>query len=510
MKRHLTSQSLDRLARPLRRLYREEGSSGKPEGFSLPPGRYGVTVLSGLAVALLLLSGCSTYNDEVESVRQSWTVGQWDKAAAKGEKLGKNKDSHRNEVLLGLEEGTLLRAANRIPQSEETYEETWRDIQAMDQKADFRISQASIALLVNPGLTLYEARTYDRIMLHTYSALNYLTLGDYENARVSLNRSYNSQQLAVAENSKRISKTQAAIDEKKDSDESKINVSKIENNPVTQQKLSNLYGPIRSMEAYGPYVNPFAVYLDGLYFLNQGVDASDLERGLKSMERVANLVPGSPWLQSEYTLAQDIINGKGQPDSVIVLLETGLSPMRVAKKIELPLFLFGIDNVPYFAASFPVLEFQPNYPRHAIVTTGQGSRPTEILSDMDKVIAQEFRDHESLIVSQAILSAATKAATLYIARSQAKDGSSTQAIIDIFGIFYQAITNQPDLRTWFTLPKQIQGIRVPMPEDRTLQVGFAGSNQKVEVRLIDGKIVVVHIRVTATATNPVIQQFALQ
>tara|TARA_R100000027_G_scaffold67263_1_gene65302 strand:+ start:28577 stop:29851 length:1275 start_codon:yes stop_codon:yes gene_type:complete len=424
--------------------------------------------------------------------------------------LAKGKEEHRNGVLFGLEEGTLLRTVDKIQESQDTYDSTYEMIEQADQQASFRISQAGLALLVNPALTTYQARTYDRIMLHTYSALNYLNLGQPDAARVSLNRAYRAQQNAVEENAKEISKVQNEIDKKQDDDTKEIDVSKIENNPVTRQKLADLYGETRSIQAYSPYVNPFSVYLDGLYFLNCGVDSSDMERGLKSVQRASSLNPESSWLLSEYALAQDIMSGKGQPDSVVVLLETGLSPIRVAEKIELPLFLFGLDEVPYFAVAFPVLKFQPNFPSHAIVRSGGRSYTTTVVSDMDKVIAQEFNDHESLVITQAILSAATKAATVYIARSQAKDGSSTQAIIDIFGIFYQAITNQPDLRTWFTLPKQIQGTRVPIPEDRTLTLEFAGSNQKVEVPLMDGKIIVVHVRVTATAINPVIHQFALQ
>jgi len=459
---------------------------------------------------VLILAGCATYNDQVETTREQWKLGAWEKAASAGKRLTKDKESSRNAVLLGLEEGTLLRATNQIETSQSVYDETWAKIQEMDQNADFRISQASIALLVNPGLTTYEARTYDRIMLHTYSALNFLLLGDFDSARVALNRAYRGQQDAVEGNAKNIAKMQSAIDEKKTDEDSAVDLSKIENNPVTQQKLANLYSETRSMEAYGPYVNPFSVYLDALYFLNQAADASDLERGLKSMERVASLSPDSKWLASEYQIAKEILDGKGQSDAVIVLLETGLSPMRVAEKIELPLFIFGIRGLPYFAAAFPVLQFQPNYPRFAEISSGGSVYRTEIVSDMDRVIAQEFRDRESLVTSQAILSAATKAATVYIARSQAKDGSATQAVIDIFGIFYQALTNEPDLRTWFTLPKQIQGIRIPMPSDSLLEISFDGTNQKVEVPLEAGKILVVHIRVTATAVNPVIQQFKLK
>ncbi len=420
------------------------------------------------------------------------------------------KEGQPDEVLLGLEEATVLRTVNQIERSQEVYEQTWEEIREMDQKAEFRFSQASIALLVNPGMTDYEARTYDRIMLHTYSALNYLNLGDFDAARVALNRAYNSQQEAVEANTKRIEKIQSAIDEKKDEDQKAVNVSRIEENPVTRKKLADLYGPIRNMEAYGPYVNPFSVYLDGLFFLNRATDSSDLERGLKSMERASSLNPSSSWLKSEYELARRIVNGDGQPDSVVILLETGLSPTRTAEKIELPLFLFGIEEVPYFAAAFPVLQFHPNHPARATLLLDGSTYETELIADMDRVIAQEFRDHESLIVTQAILAASTKAAAVYLARSQAKDGSTAQVLIDVFGVLYQAITNQPDLRTWFTLPKQFQGIRVPMPANRVLEIQLEGSNQRVEVPLIDGQIVVVHIRVTATAINPVIHQFALQ
>jgi len=264
------------------------------------------------------------------------------------------------------------------------------------------------------------------------------------------------------------------------------------------------------MAPYAPYVNPFAVYLDGLFFLNQPTGASDLERGLKSMERVSSLNPESDWLRREYEIARDIVSGKGQPHSVIVLFQTGLSPARSAETLELPLFLFGSGSVPYFAAAFPVLHFQEPFPEQLEVRAGGETYTTALIADMDRVIAQEFRDHQSLVVTQALLAAATKAAAFYVARSQAEKGSTLQALIDITGIFYQAVTNQPDLRTWFTLPKQIQGIRLPRPEDGRLTLSFPSSNQMVEVPLKSAKISVVLVRVTTTPTHPVIQQFVLQ
>lgn len=460
------------------------------------------------ALLLFLLAGCSTYNDEVAAVRQSWSLGAWPDAAAKGEKLAAGREGHRNEILFGLEEGTILRAIDAFEQSRDVYEATWNRIEEMDQQADFRLSQAGLTLLVNPGMTVYEARTYDRIMLHTYAALNFLNLGDFEAARVSLNRAYNAQRRAVDENAARIRKTEEQIEDNRDED-SPVNLDRIAADPTTQAKIGDLYAPIRDLQPYAPYVNPFSVYLDGLFFLNQGVDASDLERGLKSMERASALNPGSAWLEREAAIARDIVAGNGQPDSVIILFETGLAPARAAETLELPLFLFGSGSVPYFAAAFPVLRFQEPFPAALGVSAGGAVATTELVADMDRVIAQEFRDHEALVITQALLAGATKAAVVYAARSQTKD-STVQALIDIAGIFYQAATNQPDLRTWFTLPKQFQGARLPLPEDRTLTLSLPGLNQKIEVPLESGRIVVVHVRVTSTSANPVIHSFVLR
>lgn len=477
-----------------------------PSGPSRPgPGRRGAFLLA----AVLALSGCATYNDDVAAVRKSWNLGAWEGAAAAGARLARDDPDHRNAVLFGLEEGTVLRAVRRFDASQDTYESTWDRIQEMDLRAEFRISQAGLSLLVNPGLTVYEARTYDRIMLHAYSALNYLELEDPGAARVALNRAYDAQQSAVAENAERIRQTKEEIEEKRADDSGQVDLGKIADAPATQAKLAALYEPVRSLEPYAPYVNPFAVYLDGLFFLAHATDASDLERGLKSMERVSRLNPRSDWLAEEHALARRIVAGKGQPPSVVVLFETGLAPIRAAETLELPLFLFGSGSVPYFAAAFPVLRFQDPFPETLRVRAGDGTASTEVIADMDRVIAQEFRDHESLVVTQALLSGATKAAVFYAARSQAKDDSAAQAFIDIAGIFYQAATNHPDLRTWFTLPKQFQGIRLPMPEDRTLTLSFPPGNQKVEVSLEEGKVVVVHVRVTATPADPVVHQFPL-
>ena len=74
------------------------------------------------------------------------------------------------------------------------------------------VSREALATVTNLKNLPYEGFAYDKIMMNTYKALNYLELGDFERARVELNRAYERQKDAIHINSKRIEK---ALDEGK-------------------------------------------------------------------------------------------------------------------------------------------------------------------------------------------------------------------------------------------------------------------------------------------------------
>lgn len=475
------------------------------------PGRFkmaGCSLLLPLCL-IVFLTGCASYQEKMGAIRGNWENENWEQASSLGESMAKSNANHRDAVLLFLEEGTLFRSSLQFEKSQTAYDRAWDRIRLMDENPEIRISQEAVNLFINPAMQEYEARTYDRIMLHTYSALNFMNFGQWDNVRVALNRAANDQRDAVSQNRRRIEETQERLGEVREQEGSTIDLNKIKEAPETQDKLASIYEETKNRAPYAPYVNPFSVYLDGLFFLSHPEDGSDLERGRFSMRRAHELNPESAWLRSEYELSERVVRGEPQPSSVIIFYETGEAPTRRAVKLELPLFLFGSGSVPFFAVSFPVLDFIPRYPSQLSIEVDGKRFQAETIVSMDRVVAQEFRDHLSVVQTKAILSAALKAATLYVARSAVQDGSTAQALIDIFGIIYQAATNQPDLRSWMTLPKEIQGYRVPMPENGVITFFINGRKQTVEVSSENAHIKVVHIRVTLSGNRPSIHQFTL-
>lgn len=478
-------------------------------GLTEPPVRC-LSPLPLLLVAALLTGGCATYTQKSAGLRESWEDGRWQDAALLGGILEKKNAGGKDAVLFGLEQGTVLRATGDYAGSQEVFDRTYERIEAQRSQADLRLSQESASLFLNPGETEYRARTYDRIMLHTYEALNALALDDPPRARVALNRALQAQRDAVAANARRIEEgEQALATAREETGTENVQLDQTLANPQVRNELDRIYAPVRDLRPYAPYVNPFTVFLDGVFFLRQGADPSDLERARKSLERVASLVPESPWLQQELARAEQRLAGQSLPPSVLVLLETGEPPRREAERLDLPLFVFGVQEVPYVGIAFPVLRFSRSNPGPLAIRTDQQSARTETIANLDRIIGTEFEDQQPLVVRKAILSAASKALATYLVREQFKDGSTAQALVDLAGILYQVSTNQPDLRSWSTLPREIQGMRVARPANDRLTLSLDGWSEEIAISAPADSLSIVHVRVVNRRTPPVVHQYAL-
>jgi len=106
-------------------------------------------------------------------------------AWARGDAAGaaRELDRHADEgsVLWQLERGRILRAAGRLRESNEAFARA-RDRQ--DELFTRSLSNEAAALAVSDRLRPYRAGEFELPLLHVYSALNYLELGDVEDAVV--------------------------------------------------------------------------------------------------------------------------------------------------------------------------------------------------------------------------------------------------------------------------------------------------------------------------------------
>src|SRR5205823_68691 len=94
-------------------------------------------------------------------------------------------------------QGACQRAADELPESTRAFDRAEEIIAKYDQQPDISLSRETLAALTNLTTLDYKGYCYDRIMMNVYKALNYMQVGDLENARVELRRAYEQQRAAV-------------------------------------------------------------------------------------------------------------------------------------------------------------------------------------------------------------------------------------------------------------------------------------------------------------------------
>jgi len=458
---------------------------------------------AGCTLGLLVLSGCRTYDQQVRDIRLAYLSGQYVRAADLAAKQVENNRSGRDELIWSLEGATLMRVAGRLDDSVRTFDAADRLYENYAQQAKLKVGSESLALFTNPAKLPYRGRAYDGIMISVYQALESLQKGDRDAARVFINRTYERQQDAVAEHAAKIEKESASL--QKDA-----NVARTMQDPSFTNAFANLEHPVEGVAAYADYVNPFAVYLDGVFHWNAGGDQSDLQRAQKCFERVLAFAPDNAYVRDDFALASKAA-APGQLDAPVcyVLFETGSAPSREAVRIDVPII---VTKVSYVGISFPKLVTHDLYVKSLTVEKGGERWQTQRVASMDAVVAKDFANELPSIIAHATASAVAKAATAYALNSAAKQagGEGAQLAAQILTAGYQLVMNVADTRTWNTLPKEFQVCKVTIPADRRIALSAPEYGWRQELTLNEGRVVVVWAKTVDQPSQMTVTQFTLK
>lgn len=455
------------------------------------------------AATVLLATGCKTYQDQNQIIKY-WRQGNVPGAVAAAGKIADKNSNNKDTVIWRLEQGAALRANGQYEASNRAFDAAQAKMDEYDQMARIRLGQETGALLSNQAELAYAGRAYDGIMLNTYEALNYLALGEPDKARPELIRAYQRQQEAVQDNAKRIEKVQEEARKNKNS----AAIQKARNDANLQAQIQNASSNLNNLKPYAAYVNPFTVYLDGLFFMTDAADNSDLERAHKSFERAAEMAPNNRYLRGDLAMVSGLINGQPLRPTTFVIFETGCAPVRDQVRISIPII---VAKVSYIGAAFPTLKPQGDYISSLTVTADGRSMSTSLVSDMDSVIGIDFKNELPIIITKTIASAVVKGVAAYAANQAVGQQN------DIAGLFmqlgtalYQAAVNIADERTWTTLPKQFQTCNFPTPPDRKIELETPGGRQRIPVTIDDGTINLIYVK-SITASSPLlVTQMKLQ
>ncbi len=441
-----------------------------------------------LITFLILIScGCRTYNSESEKAQALWSRGQFVQAAEEYSALAEKNRGSKDQVIFYLEAGTANRAANQLGESQSAFQVAAAKVDEYESKAKISVTRESGATFSNQANLPYRGRAYDKIMLHTYRALNYWQQGEFDKVRPEIFSAYQRQQDAVEENRRAIEKAQEEA--RKSGEKDKID--RARKDPRFQSQLRKIEAKLDNIAPYGDYVNPFTVFLDALFFHYNSELRTDLERSQKSFERMLALVPNNPYLKKDKDLVDQRMSRVNPGPMTYVIFETGRAPRREQIRIDIPII---ISRVSYLGVAFPELSFNENYHRKLKVSAGSDVLDTALLASMDRIVGTAFKKELPVIVTKTLVATIVKAAAAYAINEAANESGAIIGLLSQIGTAVaQATVNIADLRTWTTLPKEFQYCHLPTPQSGSLTLRTSDGSQSRTVALAPGQSHIVYV-----------------
>ena len=264
-------------------------------------------------------------------------------------------------------------------------------------------------------------------------------------------------------------------------------VAEIESQPVDPE---NSVAPMKD------FANPYTTWLIALY---DGV-MGDKNNANNGMKRVAEFAPKNTFVKSDI---QALSKG-----SVYVVFENGkVGPIKARsmvpnslKVLTKPLSAIGIDagielTIPDLFPGTKALD-------HLVVSTDNEEVDTQFLANVDSIVKTDLDRYKTANIMKSVsfevgkIAAATVAG---IAANRAAKDSPFRDILTFAAVTAVMSVEQPwDLRSWDSIPNEIQTARVNMPSNHQILIN---NNFSIDIPQ-DAKNAIVFIRIPTANAVP--------
>lgn len=434
--------------------------------------RWRIALCAG--VASVMAAGCQReLRETMASIDASYSAGQYVQAStiAAGAASERQNDE-QDRLVYWMAAGHMAQAAGEIERSRHWFGLAYEQIRPyLDTKAEATVSEAIATTAVNQTIRIYRGTPPERIMLCGLQGVNCLAEGRLDDARLELNRARDFQQDAVSRFEQEVAAEQSAAQEswKEEGWDPTIAGSALDEVRAQQGELAKIRG-------YASFGNPFVSYMRAVFLIASSGDASDRQNARADLKSVQEMVPGFALAEEDIALI-DADAPAGRMPVTWVFFLTGLAPNYDEFRLDIPI---PVGQVNYVSAAFPVLKVRNDYVDAIEVSGADGAvaHRSMQLANLDAVVTEEFNARLPAIVTQEIISSASKAAATWAA-SQAAYSQDYYAglAVQIAGIAYQAGSTAADLRCWSTMPKQVGLLRVPTPADGALEIRRSSGGQ---------------------------------
>ena len=378
--------------------------------------------------AALLLSGCASYSQRFDAIEAQLAAGNPSAALQALEK--DHGGSRRDEVLYQLNRALLLRMLGEYRQSNEALEQAKRLIDELDA---ISVSEQTGSLTVNDTLKSYIGTDFERALLHVYAALNYLQLGQPDEARVEI------LQLDV------LLKLQADGEGDGYTEDA---FARYLSGLVFEQLgewSDAMIAYRRAYQDYRKYRQYFGVkppHSLGLALLRMA-EHLGLKEELRQYRKAFAIEQWTPL---------PALREKGE---VVLIIGTGLAP----SKREESTAILAPEVGGMVRVSLPRYETRPQPVGKVRLLADEAKEAAELVEDIDAIAIKTLQAEMPAITARALARAVVK---YRAAREAGKHDQGLGLLVNIAGF----ISEQADTRSWSTLPQRIYLARRFLPPGR--------------------------------------------
>lgn len=382
----------------------------------------------------------------------------------------------RNILLFYLNKGTVLWMNGKNAESNQYFLKA--DLYVEDYRKNYTTAIAST--LINPNYSTYNGETFEQILIHYYSTMNFVQMGDLDNALVACKR--------MIETSQRINDLMG-------------NKNKYKRDAFAHNLLGMIY------DAQSDYNNAFIAYRNALNIYKEdykGQLGTDIPLQLKKdILRTAKLISFSEELsqyEAEFNLKAELMPEGYAP--LVFFWNNGLGPIKDENSINFAILPLGNGYVNFvnvdLGLSFPIyvgsdddrrslsnlnivrvawpkyVSRVPLYQNAVLKDSLNNQFNLEVGEDINAIAYKSLEDRMLKEMGEAILRLAFKQIAINVAK---KENEAAGAALSILG----AASEKADTRNWQLLPYSINYTRAFLPigkQNVTLETSSNTASEK--------------------------------
>ena len=446
-------------------------------------------------VPLMLLFSCATYNTRIDTYYEQVINSQYEKAYTA---LDQNKllQRPRNRLLYLFEKGKMAHLLKQYDTSNVYFNEADNFIE------DARTSAKDVALgtLLNPMMETYKGEDFEKFMVHYYKALNYLNLGQPDEALVEARRitlTSNAQQDKTGNKANRYSDDAFSL--------------------MIQGIVYEQSGDVNN--AFISYRNAVDLFLKNNKMWYGVAMPDQLKQDLLRTAAANGFI-------DEVQRYQDLLNTNLQPTvyapggELVLFWENGLAPVKQEQDFFFTLTKNGLGNfvfvdatgstsVPFdfgtsikqedikmenlrsLRVAFPRYQEQPVYYTNAVASVNSSQYHFENAENINDLAFATLKERFAKDMVQTLSRLAIKKLAEAAAQPKSDDKNKDEKEAMAMAIqVFNFVSEKADTRNWQSLPHTILYTRIPLQKGTNdIQLNFTGQGQQARsIKLqVEGK-----------------------